>query len=97
MICSVWDTKLREQGYLRVLLVQLTEARDIRVFSPFAEEERLLFPNATFEVVQALPHAQALAVFALSGVSAHTLPPNTDLIVLRQVERPRSTWEVPAA
>ena len=68
--------------------LQLTDARDIAVFSPFAYQEWLLFPNATFTVLQALPYLQAPTIFGLGGFLGHTLPPHTDMIVLQQTETP---------
>eukprot|EP00906_Rhabdomonas_costata_P015589 RCo022392 len=70
------------------LQLELTEARDISAFSAFPEQERLLLPNATFAVVQALPYEQALEFFALAGVSVGDFPAHTDMIMLRQVETP---------
>jgi len=68
--------------------IEVTDGRDISAFSPFAENERLLLPNATFTVVQALPYAQAIDFFKFVGATVN-LPPNTDLIMLQQIETPK--------
>jgi hypothetical protein len=80
--------------------LEVTDARDIAVFSRFAENERLLVPNTTFRVLYAMAHAvtkDMMARMAMmlggAGVGAEVmerlnLPPNTVVIIMKQVPTP---------
>ncbi len=54
-------------------------AKDVRAFSPYPEEELLIPMNSCFSVESSLSSADAemLAIFG-------SLPPNVDLVVLQQ-------------
>eukprot|EP00906_Rhabdomonas_costata_P021302 RCo030942 len=70
--------------------IEVTDARDISMFSPFAESERLLMPNSTFSVGHTLAYAQAVDFFELAGSNAEKvgLPQGTDMIILKQIDTP---------
>jgi hypothetical protein len=57
-------------------------AKDIRAFSPFPENELLIPLNSCFSVKYSLSSAAA----ALLGVFG-SLPPNVDLVILEQERR----------
>jgi hypothetical protein len=59
--------------------LRVLDAKDVRAFSPYPEEELITPMNSCFSVETCLPSADA-AMLARFGF----LPPNVDLVVLLQ-------------
>jgi hypothetical protein len=64
--------------------LRVCNAKDIRAFSPYPEEELLIPMNSCFSVECSLSSADAAL---LKGFGS--LPPNVDLVVLLQQEHTR--------